>query len=297
MIGRKRLLLISYVVFSLAAMVCGLAPHFSVFVVGRALAGVGGSGMIAMVNLIVSDLVGLKELAGYRGWFQAAMATGRLCGGPVGGFFMERVGWRVVFVAQMPISILAAGACAVLIPSKAPTLGSDGDAADGAQEAKSGTVHCRDVIWLLVQKVDIGGSSLLVCTITMGLISLNLLGDGYTFHDIQASGTLGLCLMCGGLLFAVERYLVAKPMLSRRLLSDDIVVGVYAINILGMIAQSSLTFILPLEQRILNSSTADRTGLQLLPLVAGSIGGSIAAGILIKRFVLILNSRLQVFRC
>ncbi|KAF7192319.1 Vacuolar membrane amino acid uptake transporter fnx2 [Pseudocercospora fuligena] len=250
-LGRKRMLLISYIVFALAASVCGAAPQFATFIVGRVLAGIGGSGLIGMVNLIISDLVGLKDLAAYRSYNQAAMAAGRLLGGPVGGFLVERIGWRTVFIAQTPILLLAAMACAMLIPS-APTLLSSGDAGDTKVASTGGST-----ILAVLRSVDIGGALLLVCTITLGLLSIVLLGDGYSIHDDRVLLTLGLCAISGASLYVVERFLVSQPMLSRRLLSNVVVV--------------------------LNSATADRAGLQLMPLVFGNIAGSIAAGILIKR--------------
>lgn len=234
-IGRKRMLLISYIIFASAASVCGAAPHFTIFILGRVMAGIGGSGLIGMVNLIISDLVGLKDLAAYRSYNQAAMAAGRLLGGPVGGFLVERMGWRAVFIAQTPVLLLAAVACAMLIPSPSTIL-SPNNAGNTTVPSTGG----RRILAALGH-IDIGGAVLLVCTITLGLLSIVFLGDGYSIHSTRVLLVLGLCAISGASLCVIERFLVSQPMLSRRLLSNTVVVRIYLINVLGMIAQSSVS--------------------------------------------------------
>jgi MFS family permease len=244
-IGRRRLLLISYVVFAAAALICGVAPHFAVFILGRVVAGIGGSGLFAMVNLIISDLVPLRDLATYRGYLQAAMASGRLLGGPLGGFLTQRLGWRIVFTAQTPLLLLAAVCCAVLIPRQSPSdvLGSKVNDAgrDDCSEATTAIQPIRIRIWATIRHVDFGGAFLLVCTITLALLSFHFLSDGDTVRDLRLSVTLGLCLLSGGGLFVVERYLTLDPMLSRRLLMNPVVVGTYLMNTLGVASQSCVS--------------------------------------------------------
>ncbi|EME88720.1 uncharacterized protein MYCFIDRAFT_80102 [Pseudocercospora fijiensis CIRAD86] len=147
------------------------------------------------------------------------------------------MGWRTVFIAQTPILLLAAAACAMLIPSLPAFLPPDDNSDAVAGTTKVGATGDHRISTVL-RHVDFGGALLLVSTITLGLLSMVFLGDGHTIHDTRVTLTLGLCIVSGMLLYLVERFIAPQPMLSRRLLSNSVVVRVYLTNVLGMVAQS-----------------------------------------------------------
>ncbi|GAB1211671.1 hypothetical protein ATERTT37_000795 [Aspergillus terreus] len=59
--GRKPIMLIAVAVFLVGSLVCALAPHMDALVAGRAIQGLGGSGMGIMVNIVVSDMFSLRD--------------------------------------------------------------------------------------------------------------------------------------------------------------------------------------------------------------------------------------------
>ena len=94
--GRKPIMLIAVTIFLVGSLVCALAPKMNSLVVGRAIQGLGGSGMGIMVNVIVSDMFSLRD----RGLYLAitylaitslAWAVGSAIGPVLGGVFTERL--------------------------------------------------------------------------------------------------------------------------------------------------------------------------------------------------------------
>lgn len=58
--GRKRILLLANVAFLVGSLICALAINLPMILVGRAIQGVGGGGIIVLVNICVSDLFSVR---------------------------------------------------------------------------------------------------------------------------------------------------------------------------------------------------------------------------------------------
>ena len=63
-------------------------------VVGRLIAGFGGSGMTDLISMIVIDIAAPGQTATTRSYVNVAAITGRGLGGVLGGTVSELVGWR-----------------------------------------------------------------------------------------------------------------------------------------------------------------------------------------------------------
>ncbi|KAJ3217097.1 hypothetical protein HDU81_000973, partial [Chytriomyces hyalinus] len=59
--GRKWVFVFALVVFELGSLVCAAAPTMEALIIGRAVAGVGGGGIFALVLIIISDIVSLQD--------------------------------------------------------------------------------------------------------------------------------------------------------------------------------------------------------------------------------------------
>lgn len=92
--GRKECLLFSYVVFALGCAGCGLAQDMPQLIAARAVAGIGGGGMNAVVSIMLSDLVPLRDRGIWQGYLNVIFAAGSSTGGALGGLLAESIGWR-----------------------------------------------------------------------------------------------------------------------------------------------------------------------------------------------------------
>jgi len=89
--GRKPIMLIAVAIFLVGSLVCALAPKMNALIVGRAIQGLGGSGMGIMVNIIVSDMFSLRDRGLYLAITSLAWAVGSAIGPVLGGVFTERL--------------------------------------------------------------------------------------------------------------------------------------------------------------------------------------------------------------
>lgn len=70
--------------------------------VARGVAGVGGGGMTAVVSILVSDIVPLRERGVWQGYINVIYAAGTATGAPLGGLLADSIGWRWYVFQQTP---------------------------------------------------------------------------------------------------------------------------------------------------------------------------------------------------
>lgn len=99
--GRKSCLQASYILFALGTAGSGLGRTMGQIIAARAIQGAGGAGMLSMVSIIITDLVPVQEVASLRSYVNVLQTTGRSCGGVVGGFLTETLGWRWYLAALL----------------------------------------------------------------------------------------------------------------------------------------------------------------------------------------------------
>ncbi|KAJ0278785.1 hypothetical protein COL940_007120 [Colletotrichum noveboracense] len=79
--GRKPIILLALTIFLVGSLLCALAPHMDALIAGRAVQGVGASGMGVMVNTIICDMFSLRD----RGLYLAITSIIWAIGIPIGG--------------------------------------------------------------------------------------------------------------------------------------------------------------------------------------------------------------------
>lgn len=103
---RKRLLLTTFVLFGLATLACGLATSYTTLLVARAIAGVFGGVLGAMVQTIVGDMIPFERRGYASGIIMSAFSVSTVAGVPLSLFLANLYGWRFPFFF---IAILTAG--------------------------------------------------------------------------------------------------------------------------------------------------------------------------------------------
>jgi EmrB/QacA subfamily drug resistance transporter len=121
-LGRKRTFVVGLSVFSLASVLCSLAPSVGLLVVARVLQAVGGSMMnpVAM-SIITNTFTDPRERAQAVGVWGAVFGISMALGPIVGGTLVSTVGWRSIFLINLPIGLAAIILTLRFIPeSRAP---------------------------------------------------------------------------------------------------------------------------------------------------------------------------------
>ncbi|KAL2793501.1 major facilitator superfamily domain-containing protein [Aspergillus keveii] len=115
--GRKRALLGSYLLFGFSCLACGACTSIAQLVLARILSGASGAGITVMVSIILADFLPPQHVALYRGYHNAVDVAGRSFGAPIGGLFIDTIGWRWCFYGQVPILALCALFTAYRLPA------------------------------------------------------------------------------------------------------------------------------------------------------------------------------------
>jgi EmrB/QacA subfamily drug resistance transporter len=120
--GRKRTFIVGFSVFTSASLLCSLAPSVEVLVAARVLQAVGGSMMnpVAM-SIITNTFTDPRERAQAVGVWGAVFGISMALGPIVGGTLVSSVGWRSIFLINVPIGLAAIVLTLRFIPeSRAP---------------------------------------------------------------------------------------------------------------------------------------------------------------------------------
>ena len=116
-VGRKRIFSVGLVVFTLGSALCAAAPSLAVLVAARALQAVGGSMLNPVAMSIIRNIFEEPRERAQAIGVWAAMVGISLALGPVlGGGLVDTVGWRFVFLVNLPIGIAALGLTVHFVP-------------------------------------------------------------------------------------------------------------------------------------------------------------------------------------
>src|ERR1700749_338737 len=121
-LGRRRVFQCGLALFSLGSLLCALAPSLGTLIAARVVQAVGGSMLNPVAMSIIRNVfVDPRERAQAIGVWGALMGISMALGPVVGGALVDSVGWRSVFVVNIPIGLLAIVLTALFVPeSRAP---------------------------------------------------------------------------------------------------------------------------------------------------------------------------------
>ncbi len=109
LLGRRRLLLIGIALFTVASLLCALAPNLWLLIAARALQGGGAATMMALTMALVSEAVPKEKMGSAMGMLGTMSAIGTSLGPTLGGVLIAQVGWQGIFLLNLPLGVLAIG--------------------------------------------------------------------------------------------------------------------------------------------------------------------------------------------
>ncbi|HWC38290.1 MAG TPA: MFS transporter [Acidimicrobiales bacterium] len=118
--GRRRMFVTGLGLFAAASLVCGVAPTSAVLVVGRLAQGFGAAAMVPQVLAMLTVSFPPAERARAFSLFGATVGLGTVSGQVLGGVLLRLdilgLGWRPIFLVNVPIGIIAIVASYRLLP-------------------------------------------------------------------------------------------------------------------------------------------------------------------------------------
>jgi len=106
-IGRKRLLFICVLGFTVASLFCALANSLLFEVIARILQGMTGALILPLSNSLILDMYPKKDHGKAFGYWSAGAFSGAVVGPSLGGYLTEYIGWEYVFYLNIPFGLLA----------------------------------------------------------------------------------------------------------------------------------------------------------------------------------------------
>ncbi|MFI5848641.1 MDR family MFS transporter [Micromonospora chalcea] len=253
--GRRPVFLFSIGMFLLGSLLAGLSQNMTQLIVTRGVQGIGAGGLMTLAFTIISDVVSPRERGRYQGLFGAVFGVSSVAGPLVGGYFAE-TNWRWIFYINVPLAILAIVVCwhvMRLVPF----------------ERREHTVD-----WI--------GAALLVAGVSCLLLALSWGGAEYAWGSGVIVGLFAAGVVLG-VLFVVQEARTREPILPLRLFrSATFALANAAGFVLGLVMFGSIIFI-PLYLQIVKGASPTRSGLLMLPMMAGVIITSIVTGRAISR--------------
>ncbi|MGI8904277.1 MAG: MFS transporter [Solirubrobacteraceae bacterium] len=107
-LGRRRIFIVGVVWFTAASLLCALAPSAGVLVGARTLQGVGGALLTPGSLAIVDSAIAREDRAKAIGAWSALGGVAAALGPLVGGYLIQAVSWRAIFVLNLPLGCLVA---------------------------------------------------------------------------------------------------------------------------------------------------------------------------------------------
>jgi MFS family permease len=116
-VGRRRAFTGGLLLFAAASLACGLAPAGAALLAGRAAQGAGAALVSpAALSLVTAVRPDGRARARALGWWTAAAAGGGASGWVLGGLLSGLLGWRWVFLVNLPVCVAAAGLAPRILP-------------------------------------------------------------------------------------------------------------------------------------------------------------------------------------
>jgi MFS family permease len=105
--GRRAMMLIAIGIYAAGSLACALAPTMLALILARALQGLGGGGLMPLVQTIIGDVASPRDRPRYQGYTSATFILSTVGGPLIGGFIAQHFHWSWIFWLNLPLCALA----------------------------------------------------------------------------------------------------------------------------------------------------------------------------------------------
>ena len=254
--GRWRIFLLGIAIFTAASIACGLAPDITVLVVSRAVQGLGAALLIPASLAMLGATFDEHERSHAIGIWAGVGALTAAAGPVLGGWLVDQVSWRAIFLLNVPLAIAAAGLAIFFA-------------------CESRDEKAKPLDWKGAVAVALG-----LAAITWGLGAIPASG----FRDKAVLGALGAGIAFLILFVAIEARSHERAMMPLSLYRSRNFSATNAVTLLLYFALGGALYFLPFGLIRLGGYSATQAGASLLPFALIMGFGASFAGTVSDRF-------------
>lgn len=250
--------------FEVGSAICGAAPNSAAFIIGRAVAGTGSSGIFSGAIIIIMNLVPLHKRPILQGMVGAIFGISSVVGPLLGGVFTTKVSWRWCFYINLPIggAVITILALVLHLP----------------KAKKAGTPWRQQVLQL-----DPVGTIFFVSGIVCLLLALQWGGSTYSWDDGRIIALLVLFVVCITVFIGVQIWKKETATVPPRIVTQrSIAAAMWSQFCVGS-AMMTLVYYVPIWFQAIKDVSAIRSGIDTLPLLLSLVVSSISAGFLVSK--------------
>lgn len=259
--GRKPMLLLANIIFMVGSLVAALSNSIGMLIAARAIQGIGGGGLIILVNIVIADLFSLRRRGAFYGVIGGVWAIASAIGPIIGGVFTQDVTWRWCFYINLPLDGIAFFILLFFLDVKTP----------------------RTPILEGFKAIDWVGSLTIVGGTLMFLFGLQYGGVTAPWNS-----ALVLCLIIFGVvtwaLFLIWEWKFAiYPIMPMGIFSSVSKVATLGVVFFHGFVFISSSYYLPLYFQAIRGASPIESGVDLLPTALSLAFSSIGTGIFVKK--------------
>src|SRR5216684_141993 len=254
--GRRRIFLLGIAIFTSASIACGISPNITVLVISRAVQGFGAALLTPASLAMLGATFDQHERSHAIGIWAGVGALTAAAGPVLGGWLVDQVSWRAIFLLNVPLAIAAAG-LAILFA------------------CESHDPQAKRLDWPGAGAVAIG-----LAAITWGLGAIPASG----FHDTTVLAALGAGATFLTGFVAIEARFDERAMMPLSLYRSRNFSATNALTLLLYFALGGALYYLPFGLIRLGGYSATQAGAALLPFALIMGFGASFAGALADRF-------------
>ncbi|KAH8892647.1 MFS general substrate transporter [Thozetella sp. PMI_491] len=261
----KYVFLAAIAIFELGSLICGVAPTSIALIVGRAVAGLGGAGIMSGAMTIIAYSIPLRIRPMFMGSMGAVFAVSSVLGPVLGGIFTTHLTWRWCFYINLPVGGVTIVAILLLLnPPKRPELDS---------------ITLKEKL----KKIDFIGLLIFIPTVVCLLLALQWGGSTYPWSDGRIIALFVLSGVLGISFFAFEYWRGDDATLPLRLLTKRSVAAATWNCFFNGGQFLILIYYIPFWHQVIRGDSPVDSGIQLLPVILGVVIMSIISGALVSK--------------